>query len=125
MAEGRILIGSGLVVVGTLLGFVRPLAKGGRKPAKKPSPRRRRGGPRRRRQILGRASSNKRAEVIAMMKRAKGATLTEIMAATKWQAHTIRGFVSILGSKGGRRSSPLRAPTANGHTRSRNKSWSL
>jgi hypothetical protein len=45
--------------------------------------------------------SNKKAEVIAMMKSAKGATLTEIMAATGWQAHTVRGFVSILGSKGG------------------------
>jgi hypothetical protein len=46
-------------------------------------------------------SANKKAEVIAMMKRAKGATLAEIMAVTKWQAHTVRGFVSILGSKGG------------------------
>jgi transcriptional regulator len=36
-----------------------------------------------------------------MMKRAKGATLAEIMSATKWQAHTVRGFVSILGKKGG------------------------
>jgi hypothetical protein len=45
--------------------------------------------------------ANKKAEVIAMMKRAKGATLAEIIAATKWQAHTVRGFVSILGSKGG------------------------
>ena len=45
--------------------------------------------------------SNKKAEIIAMMKRAKGATLPEIMAATGWQAHTVRGFVSILGSKGG------------------------
>ena len=35
------------------------------------------------------------------MKRAKGATLAEIMAATEWQPHTVRGFVSILGSKGG------------------------
>lgn len=43
---------------------------------------------------------NKKAEVIAMMKRAKGATLPEIMEATGWQAHTVRGFVSILGSKG-------------------------
>jgi hypothetical protein len=47
--------------------------------------------------------TNKKAEVIAMMKRKKGATLAEIMAATKWQAHTVRGFVSILGSKGGER----------------------
>jgi hypothetical protein len=45
--------------------------------------------------------TNKKAEVITMMKRAKGATLAEIMAATGWQAHTVRGFVSILGSKGG------------------------
>ena len=36
-----------------------------------------------------------------MMKRAKGATLAEIMETTGWQAHTIRGFVSLLGSKGG------------------------
>jgi hypothetical protein len=45
--------------------------------------------------------SNKKAEVIAMMERAKGATLAEIMEATGWQKHTVRGFVSILGSKGG------------------------
>ena len=45
--------------------------------------------------------ANKKAAVIALMKRAKGATLAEIMAVTKWQAHTVRGFVSILGSKGG------------------------
>ena len=45
--------------------------------------------------------TNKKAEVIEMMKRAKGATLPEIMKATGWQPHTVRGFVSILGSKGG------------------------
>ena len=45
--------------------------------------------------------TNKKAEVIAMMKRAKGATLAEIMKATGWQKHTVRGFVSILGKKGG------------------------
>jgi hypothetical protein len=37
------------------------------------------------------------------MRRAKGATLAEIMEATGWQAHTVRGFVSILGGKGGER----------------------
>jgi Protein of unknown function (DUF3489) len=45
--------------------------------------------------------TNKKAEIIAMMRRVKGVTLAEIMAATDWQAHTVRGFVSILGSKGG------------------------
>ena len=45
--------------------------------------------------------SNKKADVIALMKRAKGVTLAEIGEATGWQKHTIRGFVSILGSKGG------------------------
>ena len=44
--------------------------------------------------------SNKEAEVIAMMKRPKGATLAEIMKAACWQAHTVRGFVSILGKNG-------------------------
>jgi Protein of unknown function (DUF3489) len=45
--------------------------------------------------------SNKKAEVIALMRRGKGATLGEIMKETAWQAHTVRGFVSILASKGG------------------------
>jgi hypothetical protein len=44
---------------------------------------------------------NKKAEVIAMMKRARGATLAQVMEATGWQKHTIRGFVSLLGSKSG------------------------
>jgi hypothetical protein len=47
--------------------------------------------------------SNKKAEVIAMMKRAKGVTLAEIVEATGWQKHTVRGFVSTLGSKGGQK----------------------
>jgi hypothetical protein len=45
--------------------------------------------------------SNKKAEVIALMKRAKEQPLAEIMTATGWHAHTVRGFVSILGSNGG------------------------
>jgi hypothetical protein len=45
--------------------------------------------------------TNKKAAVIAQMKRAKGTTLAEIKEATGWQNHTVRGFVSILGSKGG------------------------
>jgi hypothetical protein len=42
---------------------------------------------------------NKKTVVIAMMKRANGATLAAIMDATGWQAHTAR-VVSVLGSKG-------------------------
>jgi hypothetical protein len=34
-------------------------------------------------------------------RRPKGATLAEIVDAAGWQKHTVRGFVSILGSKGG------------------------
>jgi hypothetical protein len=45
--------------------------------------------------------ANKKAQVIAMMQKAKGVTLAELMKETGWQAHTVRGFVSILGSKGG------------------------
>jgi uncharacterized protein DUF3489 len=45
--------------------------------------------------------TNKKADVIAMMKRPKGVTLDQIMEATAWQKHTVRGFVSILGRKGG------------------------
>jgi hypothetical protein len=73
-----------------------------RKPAaKKASPRRRRWASKKGARKPNRA--NKKAEVIALMKRVKGATLAEIMNATGWQAHTVRGFVSILGSKGGRK----------------------
>ena len=45
--------------------------------------------------------TNKKAEVIALMKRAKGVTVDEMMEATGWQKHTVRGFISVVGSKGG------------------------
>ena len=34
-----------------------------------------------------------------MIARAKGATLTEIMKATGWQAHSVRGFISTAAKK--------------------------
>ena len=34
-----------------------------------------------------------------MIGRKNGATLDEIMAATDWQKHTVRGFIAILGKK--------------------------
>jgi hypothetical protein len=47
------------------------------------------------------ARGTHRAQVIATIQRKGGATLDQIMEATGWQRHTIRGFISILGSKGG------------------------
>jgi hypothetical protein len=75
--------------------------KGARKGGKKAKPAKKAG---RAKKAAGKPKAdptNKKAEVIEMMRRAKGATLPEIMKATGWQSHTVRGFVSILGSKGG------------------------
>jgi hypothetical protein len=37
---------------------------------------------------------SKKADVLALMRRSKGATLAEIIEKTGWQAHTVRGFIS-------------------------------
>ncbi len=43
----------------------------------------------------------KTAIVLDMLRRADGATLTDIMTATGWQAHSVRGFLSTLPAKAG------------------------
>jgi Protein of unknown function (DUF3489) len=45
---------------------------------------------------------SKKAIILDMLRRPKGATLKEIMSATQWQAHSVRGFISAaLGKKMG------------------------
>lgn len=47
------------------------------------------------------ASNTVRDEVVKMLSRAGGATLPELMKAFGWQAHSVRGFISVLASKHG------------------------
>jgi hypothetical protein len=42
-----------------------------------------------------------KAQVIALIERKGGATLAEIMKATGWLAHSVRGLISTLPKKGG------------------------
>src|SRR5688500_18403642 len=44
-------------------------------------------------------AEGKGAKIIEMISRPKGATLAEIMKETGWQAHSVRGFLSIAGKK--------------------------
>jgi hypothetical protein len=46
-------------------------------------------------------AETKGAKILEMIGRAKGATLAEIMKATEWQAHSVRGFISTAGKKQG------------------------
>ena len=43
--------------------------------------------------------NTKQAQVVALLKRSGGATLTNLMRATGWQAHSVRGFISGALSK--------------------------
>jgi hypothetical protein len=46
-------------------------------------------------------SESKGAKILEMIARAKGATLAELMKATDWQSHSIRGYLSTVVKKRG------------------------
>jgi hypothetical protein len=46
-------------------------------------------------------SESKGAKILELIARAKGATLAELMKATDWQAHSVRGYLSTAAKKHG------------------------
>ena len=74
-------------------------AKG--KPEKKANPKKTAKGRKKIEKSAARQGS-KTAHILELLKRPSGATLQELMAATEWQAHSVRGFISgTLGKKMG------------------------
>ena len=61
------------------------------------------------------ARKTRSAYALDLLRRAEGATLTELMAATGWQAHSVRGFLS--GTVRKRLQLPLRSAVGDGGRR--------
>src|ERR1022692_3839158 len=69
-----------------------PKAKQGAKAAAKPA---------RAKEATTPRPESKGAKILGLIGRAKGSPLAEIMKATEWQAHSVRGFISTAGKKHG------------------------
>jgi hypothetical protein len=50
-------------------------------------------------QTQGKGRGSKGASILTLIARVKGATLAEIMEATSWQAHSVRGFLATSPKK--------------------------
>jgi len=72
-------------------------AKDTPKPAAKPTKKAAKAKP----AVEAKPSAGKSATIQTLIGRKNGATLSEIMAATGWQAHSVRGFIATFNKKNG------------------------